>query len=226
MRKLLRLEFLFGRRPILVSLAVFSAYFAYMAFRIDSPRVYVVLTSLMLGLAMPFTILGREDKHKTASFVCSLPVRRAMVVLARYATTWLAIGLGMGLALLFTAVLPFARVSLAEVLTVKILVVSLFLISLLFAVILPFTVRFGLTGILILLVGSQLLGILAFILAQLLGGARNPVRIVIGTVERGLRALLGHDGTPGFLLGLVAAALAVNAASLFIARALYARRDL
>ncbi len=226
MLKLLRLEYLFSRRPILTSLAIFSAYFAYMAFRIDSPRVYVVLTSLMLGLAMPITIFGREDKYKTASFVCSLPVRRATVVLARYAATWAVIGLGMGLALFFTAVFTFARIPVAEVLTVKTLVVSLFLISLLFAVILPFTVRFGLIGIIILLVGSQLLGILAFFLAEILGGARNPLRIVFGAVERGLRALLRHDGTPVYLLGVLAAAIAVSAASLFIARALYARRDL
>ncbi len=226
MLKLLRLEYLFSRRPILINLAVFSACFAYMASQFDSPRVFIVLLSLMNGLTMPFTIFGRDDKYRTAPFICSLPVRRTTVVLARYAATWIAIGLGLSYAVLLTAVLPFARISVSEILTVKALAVSLFLISLLFAVILPIILRFGLAGIIILLVGSQLLGILALILAQILGGARNPFRIVFGTVERGLRALLTHDGTPGYLLGLVAAAIAVSAASLFIARALYARRDL
>jgi ABC-2 family transporter protein len=226
MLKILRLEFLFSRRQLFIVLAIFTAYFAFMAARIDSPRVFVVTTSLMIGLSMPFVILGREDKFKTSALVCSLPVRRSTVVLGKYAATWAAIGLGLAYAIAVTAVLPFTKFRVAEVLTGRALLVSLFLISLIFAVILPFTLRFGLTGIIILLVSAQLLGILALVLTRALGGGKNSLlRAVFGTVERALRSLLNHEATAGFVLALLGGILAVGAASLLISRALYARRE-
>jgi ABC-type transport system involved in multi-copper enzyme maturation permease subunit len=226
MLKILRLEYLFNRRQILIVLAIFTAYFAYMAARIDSPNLFIITTSVMIGLSTPFTILGREDKFKTASLVCSLPVRRSAVVLGKYAATWTAIGLGLVYALLVTAALPFSKVAVAEVLNLKTLLISVFLISLIFAVILPFTLRFGLSGIIILLVGLQLLGIVALFLTQLGGGAKNPLRAIIRAVEGGLRALLYQEPTAGFLLTLLAAVVIVNAFSIVIGLALYARRDL
>lgn len=226
MLKILRLEYLFSRRQVLIVLAFFSAYFAYMAGRIDSPRLFIVMTSLMVGLSMPFVILGREDKFKTAALVCSLPVRRSTVVLGKYAATWIAIGLGLAYALVLTSVLPFSKIAVAEVLSLKTLLVCAFLISLVFAVILPFTLRFGLTGVIILLVGTQLLGIVALVLAQLSRMPNNPLRLLIRAVERGLRALLYHEPTAAFLLTILAAVVAINALSMLVGWALYARRDL
>jgi hypothetical protein len=226
MLKVLRLEFLFNRRQVLIVLAVFSAYFAYMAGRIDSPRLFIIMTSVMVGLSMPFVILGREDKFKIAALVCSLPVRRSTVVLGKYAASWIAIGLGLGYALVLTAALPFSKIAVAEVLSLKTLLVCVFLISLIFAVILPFTLRFGLVGVILLLVGTQLLGIVALFLGQLVKIPNNPLRIVLRAVEKGLKGLLYHEPTAGFLLALVAAVLAVNALSMLVGWLLYSRRDL
>ena len=226
MLKILRLEYLFNRRQILIVLAIFTAYFAYMAYWIDSPRLFVIMTSVMIGLSMPFTSLGREDKFKTASLVCSLPVRRSTVVLGKYAAIWIAIGLGMGYALLFTAVFPLSKFSVSEILSARTLLVSLFLISLIISVTLPFTLRFGLTGIIILLIGLQLLGVVAFVLAQFAGRARNPMRVVIRAIEVGLRTLLYHELTASFLLVLLAAIVALNVVSILVGRALYVRREL
>jgi ABC-type transport system involved in multi-copper enzyme maturation permease subunit len=219
MLKILRLEYLYTRRQIVIVLAIYSAYFAYMAGRIESPRVFIVMLSLMIGLSMPFAILAREDKFKTAAFVCSLPVRRSTVVLGKYVSAWAAIAVGFGYALLLTSVLPFSKVRVAEILTVKTILISIFLMSLIFAVILPFTIRFGLVGIIVLLVGSQFVLILALILTRMLG-ARNPMRAFFRAVEGGLRALLSHGAT------LVAAIIALNVLSLVVSRVLYARRDL
>jgi ABC-type transport system involved in multi-copper enzyme maturation permease subunit len=226
MLKILRLEFLFNRRQVLIVLAVFSAYFAYMAGKITSPRLFIVMTSVMVGLSMPFTILGREDKFKTAPLVCSLPVRRSTVVLGKYAASWIAIGLGLGYALLLTSVLPFSKIAASEVLSPRTLLVSLFLISLIFAVILPFTLRFGLVGVIILLVGTQLLGVVALVMSQFLGGAFDPLRVIFRAVERGLKTLLHHEPTAGFFLALLAAIFAINALSILVGWLLYSRRDL
>jgi len=75
-------------------------------------------------------------------------------------------------------------------------------------------------------VSSQLLGIVALVLAQFLGRGPNPLRSVITAVEKGLRSMLYHAPTPGFLALLAGAIIAVNAASFLVSRALYARRDL
>lgn len=226
MLRILRLEFLFNRRQVLIVLAVFSAYFAFMAGKIDSPRMFLVMTSLMVGLSMPFVILGREDKFKTAALVCSLPVRRSSVVLGKYAAAWIAIGLGLAYALALTAVLPFSKIAASEVLSPKTLLISLFLISLVFAAILPLTLRFGLLGVMALLVGTQLLGIVALLVGQLVKVPNNPLRIVLRAVEKGLKTLLYHEPTAGFLLALLAAILAVNALSMLVGWLLYSRRDL
>ena len=226
MLKILRLEYLFTRKQILIVLTIFSAFFAYMASQINSPRVFIIATSLMVGLSMPFTILAREDKFKTASLVCSLPVRRSTVVLGKFAATWITIGIGLGYALLFTAVLPFAKVAVSEILSAKTLLISLFLVSLVFAVILPFTLRFGLTGIIILSVAGQLLGIVVLLLTHSGGGARNPMRGLLRAIVGGLKTLLYHEPTAGFLLALLAAVVALIALSFLVGLALYGRRDL
>lgn len=226
MLKLLRLEYLFNLRQLLIMWAILSVYFCYVVARLNSPGVFIVTTSLMVGLAIPFAVVGREDKFKTAALVCSLPVRRSTVVLGKFAATWAVIILGLGYTLLLAALLPFSKVPLAGVLSARNLLVSLFLVSVLFAVILPFTIRFGLTGIIILLVSLQLLGILALILARIFGGARNLVRIFFGAVEGGLRSLLHHQATPGYMLSLAAAIIAVNLLAILVSWALYARRDL
>jgi len=113
MLKLLRMEYLLNRRQIFIILAIFSGYFLYMAYRIESPRVFLVSLCLMMGLAVPFGFVGREDKFKTAALVCSLPVRRATVIFAKYAMSWIAMGLGLAYGLLLAAALPFTKISVA-----------------------------------------------------------------------------------------------------------------
>lgn len=226
MLKLLRMEYLLNRRQILIVLAIFSVYFLYMAYRIDSPRVFLVSLCLMMGLAVPFGFVGREDKFKTAALVCSLPVRRTTIVLAKYAISGMAMGLGLAYGLLLAAALPFTKISVVEILTVKSILIALLLVSVLSGFIHPFTIRFGLAGIIIFLVSSQLLGIVALVLAQFLGRGPNPLRSAIAAVEKGLRTMLYHEATPGFLALLAAAIIAVNAGSFLVSRALYARRDL
>jgi ABC-type transport system involved in multi-copper enzyme maturation permease subunit len=226
MLKLLRMEYVVNRRQMLIITAIFSGYFLFMASKINSPRVFLVTMSLMIGLAMPFGSIGREGRFKTASLVCSLPVRRTTVVLAKYAAGWIAMGFGLALALLLAAWLPFSKVSVAEILTLKSLLICLLLVSILFGLIFPFTIRFGLVGLIIFLLSSQLLGVVALILAELLGRGSDPLRKVLTAILKGLRTMLYHEATPDFLMLVAAAILAINAASFFLSKSLYARRDL
>jgi ABC-type transport system involved in multi-copper enzyme maturation permease subunit len=225
MLKLLRMDYIFNHRQTLITLAIFSCFILFAVNRIDSPRVFLVSISLMIGFAISLGSLGREDKFKTATLVCSLPVRRRTVVLSKYVSSWISMGVVLALSLALAS-LPLARIDVAEILTVKSLLTCLLLISVLAGFIIPFTIRFGLAGIIIFLVGGQLLGIVMLILAQFLGRGPNPLRTVITAIERGLRSLLYHEVTPVFLLELLAAIAIVNAASFFASRAIYTRRDL
>ena len=225
MSKLIRMEFIFNRKQVFIILAIFSAYFAYMVTRFTSPRFFLVVTSLMVGLAIPIAIVGREDKFKTASLVCSLPVRRAEIVLAKYAAIWIMIGISLAYSLLIVAVFPFAKVSVAGILNLKSLLISLALISLFFCFVLPFTIRFGFVGIIIFLLSTQVLGIVVLLLGQFMGPKLNLLRVVFRSLEKGVRAILNHPGTPDFLLLLVAASLLLNAASFALSSWLYARRE-
>jgi hypothetical protein len=226
MFKLIRMEYLLNRRQILIIMAIFSGYFLFMAYRIESPRVFLVTLCIMIGIAIPLGFVGREGKFKTAALVCSLPVRRTTVVLAKYAATGSTMGLGLACGILLAAALPFTKISVAEILTVKSVLIILFLVSLISGIIHPFTFRFGPVGIMIFLVCSQLLGIVALVFGEFLGRGANPLRSAFAAVEKGLRAMLFHAATPDFLALLAAAIIAVNAVSFFVSRTLYARRDL
>ncbi len=225
MSKLIRMEFIFNRKQVFIILAIFSAYFAYMVTRFSSPRFFLIVTSLMVGLAIPIAIVGREDKFKTASLVCSLPVRRAEIVLAKYAAIWIMIGISLAYSLFLVAVFPFAKVSVSGILNLKSLLISLALISLFFCFVLPFTIRFGFAGIIIFLLSTQVFGIVMLLLGQFMGPKLNLFRVILRGLEKGVRAILNHPGSPDFLLLLVAAILLLNAFSFALSRWLHARRE-
>jgi ABC-type transport system involved in multi-copper enzyme maturation permease subunit len=226
MLKLLRMEFIFSRKQLGITLAIFSVFFCYMAYRINSPRVFLVTTSLVIGLSVPFQFVGREDKFKTASLVCSLPVRRSTVVLSKYATSWIAIAGGLAYGILLAAVFPMAVVPIGELLNPKSLLVCLAFASLFVCFVLPFTTRFGLTGIIIFLVGTQLLGILLLTFGQILGPKLNLLRTLIGMAENGIRFILYHPPTSSFFLTLVGSIVLMNVLSFFVTKALYVRKEL
>lgn len=226
MSKLLRMEFIFNRKYAAIMLVILSAYFAYMVTRFSSPRLFLVIISLMVGLAMPVGLVGREDKFKTAALVCSLPVRRSKIVCAKYAVTWIMSGFFFLYALFLAAVFPFAKVSVAGLLNLKSLLISLALISLFFCFIIPFTIRFGMAGIIIFLLGTQVLGIVMLLLTRFLKPNGNPLRFIFGNLENGIRFVMNRPGTPGFLLILFAAIFFLNAASYLVSCFLYSRREL
>ncbi|MDH4196024.1 MAG: ABC-2 transporter permease [Candidatus Aminicenantes bacterium] len=225
MLKLVRLEVLLNRKALVTIFVMLSAFFAYTAYRSFSPRQYIGLISLVMGLAVPVAFQGREDRFGTSVLLCSLPARRSDVVLAKYAVTWAAIGLGLVYALALAA-LPFSKIPLPEVINFKGLLLLLFFSSLFFDCQLPLMTRFGFKGIMVTIIGFQLLGVLAMVFIQLFGGQRNPLRSFFLAVESFFRFFMRHEPTPGYLLLLGVSIVALNAGSFLIARALYARRDL
>jgi hypothetical protein len=225
MLRLVRLEFLLSRKVLLSTLIIFSAVFVYLANQSDTANQFIGFVSLATGLGIPVTLEGREDRFRTSVLLCSLPARRSDVVLAKYAVTWAVMACALVYALLIAA-LPFSKVALAQVINPKGLLLLVFFLSFFFAFQLPLTTRFGFKGIMIGLVSIQLFGVLGLVFAELIGGKRNPLRVVFLTVEKFFRFILRLEPTAGNLVLLGAAIVALNAGSFLVARALYARRDL
>jgi ABC-2 type transport system permease protein len=225
-RKLIRFELLLSRKALLIMLGIFAPFFIWAAAYLPSARFYIVMTSFFIGLSLPAGVHGREDKFKTTALLCSLPARRSSIVLAKFAASWLIMAAGFLFAIAVLAVFPLAKVPVGEFLKAREVLLALGLTSLGFALVLPFIIRFGITGLLIGLAVAQLLGVLLFTSLLVFGRETNPVRSVARVVIEGLRSLFHRDATPGYLAVLVAAVIIINAASFFVARALYLRREL
>ena len=97
-------------------------------------------------------------------------------------------------------------------------------IGLVVASLLPFTLRFGMSGVLVFLVSAQLAGIVALLVAAMFGGLGGPgttVRSAVKAVVRMRDAL----GPAGFSAAAIAAVLLLNLASYRLSARIYRRRE-
>ncbi len=228
MLKLIRKELIFNRNSLLLILALITGFLMFFLARSVHFKSagFMMFSAFYVGASLCLTLMAQEDKYKTAALTCSLPCRRNDVVRARFVLTW-ALMLG---TLIYTtflaAVLPFSRVEVSQALGLKIILVILLILSVVFAAMLPFIIRFGVAGVMIFLVAAQLLGVIALFLTRFLKTGRGDLLSPLGAAIRGLRFLAGPDSTAVHLVLTAAAILALNAASLFVSQALYARREL
>ena len=86
-------DLIVARWFLLVLLVLYAAQLATMTI---SPPAAMVVTMIFTSL-MAFGSLGIEETQGTEITWCALPVDRRQIVLARYATTLLAIALGLGI---------------------------------------------------------------------------------------------------------------------------------
>jgi len=228
MHRIMRQDLIFNRNNLLLMLAIMTCVFVYFAGWAEglSPRAYFLLAAFYVGASMGITLAAREDKHKTAALICSLPVRRSTIVAARFVLTWALMLLTLVYASLLTAVLPFSQIDLIAVVNVKFILVGLLILSAVFSLILPFTIRFGVMGVILFLVAAQVLSVLVLLAFHFFRMENSLFPSPLRMVSRGLRFLLGPSSTVIHMLIIVAIVLAFNAASFFASRALYARRDL
>lgn len=223
---LIRKDLLCNKRGLSTAAVVCTAFFVWAATTLPSANMFLVVVALMMGLMPPLNILGQEDKFNTYLLSCSLPVRRADFVLAKYAVSWLLAGVGLLYALTVTALLPFSHFSISVLLTPTMLLNFLFFTALVIALLIPFLLRFGVMGIMIFLLAVQLLGVAMTLVVSLFGARRNVLRTFIQALKGGIRFLLHHPGSPLFFLGMIAAVVVVSFVSLKISQAVFSRRDL
>jgi ABC-type transport system involved in multi-copper enzyme maturation permease subunit len=224
MLKVMYKDFILNRRTLFINWAVFGSFFVYMAAQEHSSvQVFVVFVSLMCSFA-GIGAMAREDAYKATALGCSLPVTRRTVVAARYASTAVLSAVGLAGATFLFLVLPFSQFTARELFTSGALLVVLTTVGLIMAFMLPFTIRFGMSGLLVFLVTTQVIGIVLFMAVQI-SGSSGDKRLARAVVQA-LRDAQGAMGTPLFELAGVLALALLLALSLGVSVLLFERREL
>jgi ABC-type transport system involved in multi-copper enzyme maturation permease subunit len=207
LRDLVRKDIILGGRVLALNAGLFSAWFCFMLLQSDmSARAYVCLSAIMCAF-LPITLIGREDKFKAQRLICSLPVTRSQVVLARYVEALLLGLVGMTVAIVMALALPWSHLQAADLLSGRTLLLAVTVVAVLVSLVLPMLQRFGLWGLIGLLVGLQVLGVVLTLLATLTKGP-NPLHSAIRGLESSIVAYHVGLGAPAYA--------AVGMVSLFV----------
>jgi ABC-type transport system involved in multi-copper enzyme maturation permease subunit len=222
---LVRKDLILDRRMVGLNFAMYLIMGpVFMALVAEAPVKIIAGWAGIVGAMIPLSLVGREDKFRTAALTCSLPVTRDTVVASRYVGGW-ALAVTGGLAII-AACYAVTLAGLAQPVGdwPGALLVAFVTIGLIMAGLLPFTMRFGLVGLMGFLVFTQVLGIVAFLSAVLFGG-HGTLRRAIGGGAGAVKALQEPLGPVGYDLFLVAAVVALNILSFFLSRWIYRRRE-
>jgi hypothetical protein len=175
---------------------------------------------------LPVMMLIREDKFKAGALVCSLPVTRHAIVASRYLGGWILALAAVALAVAAMLALSLFGVTPLRPPTPMLPATMVTVVGLAIAVMMPMAIRFGIAGIMALMVGLQVLGVVV-LLATALFDVRliQGVESMVKALARGGTQLRAVVGPVAFAALLVAAALALNFASFRLSAWLYRRRE-
>lgn len=228
LRSLIYRDWMLNRLHLLIVLGIFSLFQIYFVLRTDSARMWIVFSGFYLAF-QTFVPFSREDKFRSGGWTCTLPVSRPAIVRARWIGAWILILAGFLVALALGLVLPGSRMEVGEALTPDTLLLAAAVISLLLLPLLPFTIRYGVAGILIFAVVAQLLGAALLVVAILGGGGAAGVgRVIHRTIEgtrAGLLAMQAAMSPAWFHVAALGAVVLVNWLGYRLAVALYRRRE-
>ena len=206
----------YGYMPVLV------IYLGYLAGQVSSLNVFITFTCIMAAI-LPMVLITREDKFGAEAFVCSLPVTRRGVVHAKYVMCWstslilTVIGL-----ILYSVFAAEGRPAIWSISTASRVLLTL---SLGLGVALPFSLRFGWMGLIVGLIGMQILGIVTLLLVTTFA-TNLRLSDTFNAVSRFIEGMHSQLGSPLFLAAVIAVVTIFNLTSCQIAVAWFARREL
>lgn len=176
---------------------------------------------------LPIMISGRDDRFRTNSFACALPVSRRQIVLARYLLCPVLFPVW---TLCLVALLwAFSGFRLpVDLLRPDAYVTALAFQALAVAVFTPLMLRFGYKGFLYGLIGLQVLGVLVLVVGSRVGltSGISAFEGAIGSIGPGVRRLHTRMGDTAFFSAAFAAVAAALGLSCLVSCVLFRRRDL
>jgi ABC-type transport system involved in multi-copper enzyme maturation permease subunit len=206
-------------------LAIYTVYQAWFVREISHPTPWLVFNCLYLAFitVVPLTI---DEKTETLPWLCTLPVTRADVVRGRYVTAWAMVAGLYVLSLGLAAIVPGSDISPLWMVQPDTLLLAASLTTFIVALLLPFTIRFGFTGVLLTLIAAQVLGGVMLVVAMATGGRLGGgISAAVGLLREGILAARGSLGVLGFQLALLVVLLLVNWASYRASVWLFRRRE-
>jgi ABC-type transport system involved in multi-copper enzyme maturation permease subunit len=224
MLKVIRKDLILNRNVTIINAVAFLACLVAMSSYGDDlpPKLFAGFGSIMLTF-LPISVLAREDKFDALTLGCSLPVRRRTIVQARFLMGWVGGLLGVLVTFTVVGLLPFTLFSPGDLFAVGPLLTAFVMVSLVISMVMPFTMRFGFRGLLILLVALQALGVVLLTLTQMLGSSRD--RRLVDTIISGFQSLEATFGLGGARVILVAVVLALLTVAYLVSTWLFERRD-
>jgi len=225
MLRVIKKDLILNRTVILVNAVIFAAcltFFATMDQEMPA-RLYAGFSSLMLSF-LPAVMVTREDKFNAMTLGCSLPVSRKTIVQARFALSGGMAFLGILAAFLLGGFFPTSTFQPEDLFAWGPVIIGLSGITIVLSILLPITLRFGMQGILIFLVGSQVLGVIMLTLVNVMGSSvdNRAVDTIIGFFVRAHMTL----GATTFNLCLVAFLLSLLSFSYLVSVRVFENREL
>jgi ABC-type transport system involved in multi-copper enzyme maturation permease subunit len=210
---------------IVVNLLFMAAFLTFMASWEEEvpPGSFAFFCGIMMAF-IPAMVVTREDKYKAMALGCSLPVTRKTIVRSRYL---LAVGsavFGVFFAFLLGSFVPTTRLGPDVLFRLPIVLQALSVTILVISVLLPFTLRFGAMGLILVLAGFQVLGVVALTVVKITESSVDK-RLIDGIIET-VREIHAWAGPEGFYLLLLVFLMAVVAVSYALSVRVFNRREL
>jgi hypothetical protein len=216
MLSLIRRDILLHKKFIVFLGAFYLLYLAYFGSRLDNPRILATIGPFLMAI-FPISIFAREDKFKSLAFCLSLPMTRAEFLRARYALSWILMGVVYAAAALLMSVLRGAKIQTAEALDIRTLLLTLLVTSLIFGFLMPLSVRFGWLGLIIFLVALQVLGALVLFIRPI----AKLILPLFSVFPRAIEAVHAAAGPAGAIAACMIVLFLLNYASYRVSTGLF-----
>jgi hypothetical protein len=226
MLEVIKKDLILNRNVTLLNTVIFAGCLVILAVWVpDSPptRLFAGLAGVMMAF-LPAITATREDRFNAMALGCSLPVRRKTIVQARFVLSLGTAVVGLLGTLLLVSLLPNSQYRVSDLFDWAPLLTALAVIAIALSLLLPFVLRFGMTGVMIFLVVTQVLGVLLLTVVSVAGFATH--REIVGRILAGLARLRELTGPAAFSGLMVAALLALLTISYLISLKMFESREL
>ena len=220
---LVRSEFYLNKRLIYVYVAMVVAVSALYPLLVPEIGVTFALGTVYLAM-LPATLIARQSKFRADSIICTLPVTRKQIIVGKYLFAYIFTAIELLLFLTILIVAPFDGFGFRTVLEPDRIVNSLFTIVLIGSVLMPLIMRFGFTGVLVLLLGINVITVILFALTAT-GVVNDAIGFVIREIPRFVRGVRAYVGAPSYHLLLLATSAVVAFLSLTTSVRVYQKRE-
>lgn len=226
--ELLRRDWLLHRNTLVTVALIFTAFQVYFVLNADKVVLWIIFTAVYVSF-VTVTPITRDDAFRANAWSCTLPVSRADLVRARYATAWLMVAGLFLLALAVAAGVPGSKLSGTLPSGADHLLLALAVVTAVLFLVMPFTIRFGFLGILIALTALQIGGAILFVVGRATGSlshVEGNIAAIFRPLISGVAAAREALPRPLFLLAALLALGLVNWTGYRLALALFRRREL